>query len=312
MTAKQNLLRTIAHNSPDHVPYYGEGCVQFIDYKGGMPPEDGVDMWGVRWQKTEEDLRSYPVEHPIKSIKDLLSYPFPDPHQGALFDEVKDRTDKAKRLVVGRHITALFERYWALCGMENALIWMLSYPEEVSLFFRRLADWQIEIAKGFISLGVEGGRISDDYGSQHDLLISPELWRSIIKPELLKIVNCYKKVGCIVFLHSCGNIMCIMEDLVEIGIDVFNIQTSANNLIEIKRKYGNKITIMGGLDTQNVMTRGTPDTIRQSVMIAIRELGSGGGLILEPDQIITIPGENLQALIKTAKEYGSYSLLKKR
>ncbi len=312
MTAKQNLLRTITHNYPDHVPYFGEGCIQFIDYKGGMPPEEGLDIWGVRWQKTEEDLRSYPAEHPIKTVIELLSYPFPDPHQGGLFDEVKDGTAKAKRLVIGRHITALFERYWSLCGMDNALIWMLSNPEKVSLFFHSLADWQIEIAKRYISFGVEAGRISDDYGSQCDLLMSPELWRSIIRPELSRIVNCYKKAGCLVFLHSCGNIMRIMEDLVEMGIDVFNIQTSANDLIEIKIKYGSKITLMGGLDTQNVMTRGTPDTVRHAAIRAIRQLGSDGGLILEPDQKITIPDENLQALINTAKEYGTYSLLKKR
>lgn len=310
MTEKQNLLRSIAHNSPDHVPYFGEECIQFIDYKGGMPPEEGVDMWGVRWQKTEEDLLSYPAEHPIKSVVELLSYTFPDPHQGGLLNEAKDRTDKAKRLVVGRHITALFERYWALCGMDNALIWMLSHPEEVSLFFHKLADWQIEMAKAYISFGVDAGRISDDYGSQQDLLMSPELWRSIIKPELSRIVNYYKKSGCLVFLHSCGNIMRIMEDLVEMGIDVFNIQTSANDLTEIKGRYGRKITLMGGLDTQNVMTRGTPDLVKKAAIQAIRELGQGGGLILEPDQHIVMPEENIEALAQTVKQYGSYRAIR--
>jgi len=306
MTSKENLLRAIGHDSPDHIPYYHEGAIQLLGYRGARPPDNGLDMWGVRWRKTKEDLLSYPVDHPVESVRELLSYTFPDPHEAGLFDSPKAEADPKNSLVVGCHYTALFERYQALCGMERALTWMLEKPEVVSSFFLRLAEWHQEIARSYIRIGVEAGRISDDYGSQTSLLMSPELWRSVVKPALSRIVSFYKNNHRLVFLHSCGNIMSIMPDLVEMGIDVFNLQTSANDLLTIKRRYGKQITLMGGVDTQTIMTQGSPDRVREATIQAMRELGEGGGLILEPDQHISMPKENVAALIRTVQRYGAY------
>jgi uroporphyrinogen decarboxylase len=307
MTIKENVLRTIDHNSPDHVPYFHEGGIQLVSFRGARPPANGRDMWGVQWQKTEEDLLSYPVEHPVDDIEELLSYSFPDAHAAGLFDTVGAEADLINRLVVGCHFTALFERLQALCGMDRALIWMLEEQEKLASFLLRLAAWNIEIARSYVGLGVEAGRISDDYGSQTALLMSPDLWRSVVKPALTQIVEFYKNHHCLVMIHSCGNIMAIMPDLVEIEIDVFNIQTAANDLPLIKQKFGSRITIQGGVDTQRVMTRGTPDQVREATLKAMRDLGEGGGLILEPDQHISMPRENLEAFIRTVRQHGSYS-----
>jgi uroporphyrinogen decarboxylase len=306
MTIKENVLRTISYNSPDHVPYYHEGGIQLVSFRGARPPANGRDMWGVQWRKTEEDLLSYPVEHPIDDIEKLLSCTFPDPHAAGLFDEAGDEADPINRLVVGCHFTALFERLQALCGMDRALIWMLEDQEKIASFLLRLAAWNIEIARSYIRLGVEAGRISDDYGSQTTLLMTPDLWKRTVKPALAQIVEFYKNHRCLVVIHSCGNVISILPDLVEMGIDVFNIQTAANDLASIKRRYGNRITILGGVDTQSIMTQGTPDQVREATLKAIRELGEGGGLILEPDQHILMPRENLEALIQTVQRYGSY------
>ena len=306
---KDNLLRAIAHNDPDHVPYFAEGGIQGINYRGAMPPEAGLDIWGVRWEPTHGDLLSFPIGHPVQKVEDLAVYPFPDPRAPGLFDDAKAKMDKDNCLVVGRHILALFERYEALCGIEKAFTWMLDYPQEVGEFLDRLADWQIAIAAEYINIGVEAGRISDDYGTQRDLLMSPATWRRLIKPPLSRIVQCYKNAGLFVFLHSCGNIMRIMGDLVEIGVDVFNIQTGVNDLPALKRRFGQRITFMGGVDTQYVMTSGTPAEVRQAALDAIRQLGADGGLILGPDQHITMPPENVQELITTARKWGRYPRL---
>lgn len=308
MNSKENVLRAIHHESPHHVPYYGEGALQFVDYAGAMPPPNAADAWGVCWKMTRGDLLPYPVGYPAKTAADIMALSFPDPHQPGLFADVRRVADPVHSLVIGRHICALFERYSALLGKEEALVSLLTAPDEAKAALRRICDWQLEIAKGYLGAGVEAGRISDDYGGQHALLMSPATWRRLIKPELARLCQIYRDHGRLVFLHSCGNLTDIMDDLVELGINVFNIQTSANDLVLYKKRYGRRITIQGGLDTQRLMTQGTPDEVRAAALACIRDLGTNGGLILEPDQHVPMPQQNIQALVRTAQEFGVYPL----
>lgn len=296
----------VAHDHPDHIPYYREGGIQLVSYRGALPPDTGYDLWGVEWQKDVDEFLPYPVGHPIESPGDLADYVFPDltlvgPRHG-----LDGPLDTEENLVVGCHYCALLERLCSLCGTENALVWTLEHTDAVAQFLDRLADWHVEIAEQFMGLGVEAGRVSDDYGTQQSLLLSPDLWRIAVRPALARVVGFYKARGRLVFLHSCGHIKTIMNDLAGLGIDVFNIQTATNDLAALKREYQGQITIMGGIDTQDTMTRGTPEIVRQHVKKAIGALGKGGGLILEPDQRIRMPDENISALIQAAREFGAY------
>lgn len=303
MTVKENLLRAIAHDAPDHVPYYGEGGIQFVSHRGALPPDDGRDLWGVRWEKRVAESLPYPVEHPACTVGELASLALPDPR--ALTDALPPPDPDS--LVVGCHYMALFERLHCLCGMENALVWMLEETAAVGRFLVRLADWHLEIARAFVDHGIEAGRISDDYGAQTGLLMSASLWRAAVEPALSRLVGFYKRGGRIVMLHSCGALEPIMDDLVGMGIDVFNIQTSANDLPAYKAKYGTRITFMGGLDTRELLTRGSPRMVKSKVKAAVASLGRGGGLILEPDQRVSMPEENLRALVEAARLHGVYS-----
>jgi uroporphyrinogen decarboxylase len=100
-------------------------------------------------------------------------------------------------------------------------------------------------------------RVLDDYGTQRGLLIGPQRWRSFIKPELARIVAAAKAGGALFWLHSCGYVMDILPDLVDIGIDILDpVQVMANDQAEAKRLYGDKLCLMGGMDTQRVLTLG--------------------------------------------------------
>ena len=309
LSAQENLLRAIRSQHPHHVPYYGEPGLQFVDHRLALPPSDGgLDLWGVRWSNKAGEQLPYPVEHPVRTVRDILHYPFPDPHAADLWRVARQAADPTHNLVIGRHICALFERLHTLVGMETAMVALAEEPEAAAAALRRIGDWQLEIAQEYVALGVGGGRISDDYGSQTSLLISPAAWRQVIKPQLARLVRFYKERGLLVFLHSCGHLAAIMDDLVELGIDVFNIQTSANDLPAYKSRYGARFTLMGGVDTQGVMTQGTPAEVRAAAIATMRTLGAGGGLILEPDQRVAMPPENVAALQAAARELGQYDL----
>jgi hypothetical protein len=104
-----------------------------------------------------------------------MCHPFPDPTAPGCFDGLLDGIDPHQQLVVGRHSLGIFERFWALLGMERALMALLTHPEATRATLHRLADWHIGIAQGYIAAGVEAAWLADDYGWQQGLMMSPNV-----------------------------------------------------------------------------------------------------------------------------------------
>ena len=306
----ENLRRVLRGEKPDWIPVEcwfdprGDGAYTLIPYKGAHAPSaGGYDIWGVRWVGTGEHL-PYPVEHPAATVEEALAMPFPDIHDPALWAEPRAKVEavKGESVPIAWQPGGLWERYWFLLGLETALVSLLDQPELAFTLLQRIADWQIEAADHFIDIGIEVARISDDYGSQTSLLMSPTTWRQLIRPHLSRIVEHYRQAGVPVILHSCGNLTRIMDDLIELNFAAFNIQTNANDLVALRRRYGRRFCLWGGVSTQDVLSLGTPDQIKDTVRQVIRNLGLNGGLILEPDQLIEIPDENIQAFVEAAQE----------
>ena len=312
LTAAENFLQVLNGREPQWIPVeglsdrrYGEGAYTFVTHTGALPPQEGgSDLWGVTWTGTAEIL-PYPTQHPANSLEQALVLRFPEIDAPGMWVQAQARTREAhgRTVVIGRQVCALFERFWSLVGMENALIGLVAEPELSAAVLMRIAEWQLAAADHFIRIGVAAARISDDYGSQADLLMAPSAWRSLIRPHLARLVKRYQSAGLPVILHSCGNLTRIMDDLVELGIAAFNIQASANDLPALKRRFGRHLCIWGGISTQTTLRTGTPESIRQSVQQTMAELGHDGLLILEPDQMIQVPEENLLAFARSAQAY---------
>jgi uroporphyrinogen decarboxylase len=256
----------------------------------------------VRWSGTGEHL-PYPVEHPAASLQEALAMAFPDIHAPSLWEEARALVEAVRdqSVAIAWQTGGVWERFWFLLGLENALISLVTEPDLASTLLRRIADWQIAAADHFIEIGVEAARISDDYGSQQDTLMSPDTWRQLIRTQLARLVEHYQRANIPVILHSCGNLTQIMDDLVDMGFAAFNLQTNANDLGQMRRRYGQRFCVWGGVSTQSVLTYGTPSQAKAAVRRAIQTLGQDGGLILEPDQLVTIPEENLRAFFEEAK-----------
>lgn len=311
LSKADNLLRVLHHEEPAWIPVeclleprFGEGAYTFVTYQGALTSsEGGYDLWGVHWAPTAEFL-PYPDRHPAQTLADALTLKFPDIHAPelwkiALHDVKKFRGES---IIIARQVCALFERFWSLVGFENALTSLIEEPDLATAVLQRITDWQLAAADHFIELGVGAARISDDYGAQQNLLMSPQTWRGLIRPYLARLVERYQRADLPVILHSCGNLKMIMDDLIELGIAAFNIQTNANDLLAYRRRYGRRFCVWGGVSTQGVLATGTPAQVRELVQQAAKDLGARGGLILEPDQVIRIPEENLRAYYETSQE----------
>lgn len=290
----------------NHVLYaYMNGTLLDMKTKNIGNERYAKDEWMCEWDMTKDLMYS---GHPLSDIKQYKNYQFPDANAKGYLDYaqklVKNYSDRY--IVTGYHFACLFERAYILRGFENTLIDFMLNKGFLEELLDKISHFQVELAKRYIQIGVNCGRIVDDYGSQMGLMISPDTWREFIKPRLIKIVSVYKNAGLPVILHSCGDISSIIEDIVEIGIDVLHpIQPNVMDLDDIVDRFGKKLTFFGGVCNQEILPLGTPEEIDEEVKRLIKLLGRYGKYIVCPSNGIgpDVPFENVEAYMNAVKKY---------
>ena len=148
-----------------------------------------------------------------------------------------------------------FECFNDAFGIQNHLMYLLMYPEEMAELYRRHTDWVIQCADHSIEQGVDMVHISDDWGSQKDLMFSPEIWREIIYPNMKKVVDHVHSRGVFASLHSDGCVAKVADGIAEIGFDVVHPwQENAGMGYDLYlEKYADKFAILGGVCVQSAI-----------------------------------------------------------
>ena len=211
-----------------------------------------------------------------------------------------------------------FERGFAMQGMDKFLYNMAAEPE----FAKALLLKNLELCKTLmghfldeIGDNIDIIKIGDDLGTQDRLMISPRMYRRLLKPIHADLIQFIKeRTKAKVFFHTDGDVFDLIDDFVEIGVDILNpIQTSAGkmaNLEELKSRFGKNLVLCGAIDTQHVLPFGTPDEVRQKVRRVINALGQGGGYMVASVHTIMqeVPAENILAMVDAVEEFGQYPL----
>ena len=270
--------------------------------------EGHTDVWGIRWKKIGHfnQIAEFPLE--TASRDQVLSYRFPSDHQEELLNQMTLLLNDTANWFIGCDVSpCVFEMYFRLRGMSNALTDMATDEELACEMFKRCADFSIELAGQACSrFPLDWLWTGDDVAGQETLIMSPSVWRAMIKPRLARIVAVGKSRGLPVAYHCCGAIRPIIPDLIEIGIDVLNpVQTTCPGMApeELKREYGEHLTFMGGVDTVDLLPHGTAEEVYEATRRLIDVLGGGGGgYILSASH--TVPPEtplaNILAMYRAA------------
>ncbi len=211
-----------------------------------------------------------------------------------------------------------FERAYAMQGLEHFLLNMALHPDFAVALLRKNAEMCKALMGVFLEeLGdnVDMIKIGDDLGTQHSLMISPAMYRDMLKPIHADFIRFIKeRTRAKVFFHTDGDVEPLINDFIEMGVDILNpIQTSAGkmaDLVALKQNYGDRITFCGAIDTHRVLPHGTPDEVRAEVRRVIEALAPGGGFMLGAVHTIMndVPAENVLAMVDAVEEYGRYPL----
>lgn len=200
-----------------------------------------------------------------------------------------------------------WEKAYFSRGIENFLYDLAADPEWSQELLNLIIRKNLVMLENVLTCkAIDGVLLGSDWGTQQDLLISPQCFRSMIKPGEIQEYELIRKYGKEVFVHSCGNIERIMGDLVEMGVNGLNpVQPECMDLEMLQEKYGKEITFYGGISTQRTLPYGTPKDVEREVNEIIQLMNRNHGYITAPSQEIQedVPYENLIALIETAKKW---------
>lgn len=149
----------------------------------------------------------------------------------------------------------ILEQFNGLFGIQNHLMYVALYPDELKEIYQRQTEWTKKFAKNCIDCGVDMVHVSDDWGAQNRLLISPASWRDMIYPYLKQIVDTVHDYGCFCSLHSDGCVREVLDGIVDLGFDLVHpYQENADMPYDIYlSKYADKFAIMGGINIQNAL-----------------------------------------------------------
>jgi len=259
------------------------------------------DVFGVVWDRSvDKDIGI--VVGCILPEPTLKGYEFPDPLDRRFFENIPEELSRyADCLRVFKIGFSLYERAWTLRGMESLLVDFLANPGFVRELLRSITDYNIAQVTEALKYDIDAVYFGDDWGQQQGLQMGPDIWREFIRPELERMYSAVRQGGKYVFIHSCGKVDELFDDLIEIGVDCFNpFQPEVMDVFELMKEYKGRLAFHGGLSTQQTLPYGSVRDVKNATG-KLLEVGRDGGYIFAPAHAVEgdVPLENMLAFIDT-------------
>lgn len=315
MNSKERVLAAIEFKKPDRTPIFSNSPkhnsdIFLFEWNEIVPWKDWddtsnplFDHWHCGWTRTDENNMGQVTIHPLADWECMDDFPWPDADDPEFYAGMEERLTGNEHKYVQLHIfMCLFERMHSLRGFENTLADLYMEPEQSGELADRIVEFQVSVIENICKKfgnKIDGFAFSDDWGTETNLFINPEMWRDFFKPRYQTIFDACKKHGCKVYFHSCGKIDSIIEDLIEIGVDILNFQQPrVYDLKEIGDKFAGKVCFATLCDIQKTLPLKGKDEIEQEVRDIYGYWGTdNGGIIYAYDdnnEALRIPEENME------------------
>lgn len=291
MTASSGILEPV--KAPEGMMTKGEGV--HTEYGDKVSREWANTHEGVltNWEKFEK------YRWPAIDDFDLSKW-------GA-FDRILPKGMKAILLLGKIYTTA-----WMYMGAETFFNALETDEKLVAEIINKIGEIQYQTFLRVIEHPCVGAVLNpDDIAFNTGLLVSPKYLRKYVFPWYKKMGKICRERGIGFIFHSDGDCTEVMDDLIDCGFHAFNpIQPNAMNIVEVKKRWGKKLCLIGNINLDSTLTLGTPDDVRAEVYERIRTVGPGGGYMVSSSNSITdyVPPENMKALLDATYEFGKYPI----
>jgi len=328
MNKRERVITALEHKDTDFVPYHLRFTKPerraFAEFTGVSDPETHFgnhidiaystdfmtepepgmfkDEFGVVWDR--RDGADIGMPEPVLKGPSFDGYVFPGPVENEIAAQLENFKsapwDTFRMVAVG---FTFYERAWSMRGLEATLEDMLLEEDFFTELLDRIVDYNIAVMDSVRKHcdDFDAFYFGDDWGSQRGLVMGAPLWRKLIRPGMAKLIGHAKKCGKYTFLHSCGDIYEIFPDLIEIGLDVYDtFQPEVYPIREVKEKYGDKLSFLGGISIQALLPFASPEVVESTTKEIMEIMGKSGGFIAAPTHDMTpdIPAENVEAMIR--------------
>lgn len=346
MTERENVLKAIHFERPEYIPmtfhinpacwhHYDQGALQdlmeahsflFPDFRrqAHVTPELGLnqrkdqpytDPWGCVWMTSDDGITGAVHGHPLEDWSRLADYSAPDPEMTdgtfpidwqVLGSRVLDQKKAGELVCGGLPHGHTFLRLQDLLGYEKLLFDMMDDKPELTRLIGMIEEFNYQFVLKWLKLEPDMMCYPEDLGMQVGPMLSPDNFRKFIKPVYQRLMKPAREQGCVVHMHSDGDIRTLADDLVDGGVEVINLQDLVNGIDWIAGKFAGRICIDLDIDRQKVTAQGAPKQIDALIRDAVEKLGSReGGLMMIYGLYPGVPMENIKALMDAMEKYAA-------
>ena len=340
MTSRDRIIAALELKQPDRVPFFEmlinqkvrkaiegketsmadfvekwdiDGIFAYPSYKNNYIDKNTfIDEWGIKRKLLTEDY-PVPIEGPIKKKSDLKRYELPDPNDKYRYSELIQtvRRFKGKKAIIFKINDVLsVPRY--LRGTENFFMDIADDPNFTKQLVDLSVQYNIQLAKNAANLGADIVLSSDDYCDNSGPFISPDSFKKYFYPGFKEVVKSAKDFGLYFIKHTDGNILPIMDLIIDAGCHGFDtVDIAAGmSLSHFKKNFGNKICLFGNVDVGRILQDGTTEEVVNDVLRSLKEGAENGGYIIKSSSDIhsEVKPENFIKMMETIKKFSDYPI----
>lgn len=291
MTGRELVKRAVLFKDPERVPRalpdpWGD---DFVNVDAGCVPSwkpsiEGEDEWGCVWEKDPEGRTMGQVKmHPLGDYSMLDDIAFPDYTLASRYERAAEavQANSEEKFVLASIPMSLIHRLEYLRGHVEAWTDPYDHPEELERLLDRLADIAINAIDKLAEIGIDGIISCDDWGLQDRPMLPPKIFKEFFAPRYARVYNFVRERGILCFLHSCGHISDLLDDFLDAGLQVIQMDQQENMGVDaLSERFGGRLCFWCPVDIQQTMVNGSLDDIRAYAGNLIDSFGKfNGGFI---------------------------------
>lgn len=309
MAAHPVLFPDFVRPDSPHVPVYQPNAQKSRPF---------TDDFGCVWKTSVDGITGTVVHHPLAGWAEWEDYVFPDPMRcmgiGAIDWEMEERRLEAleqadKPVLCGLRHGHTFLQLCDICGYQQLLVDMVEEEERLPALIAGVEAFNAGLIRRYLNMHVDidAFLFAEDLGMQVGPMISPALFRRYIKPSYRRLIEPVRARGISVHMHSDGDVRALVDDLMDVGVDILNLQDLVNGIDWIARTLKGKVCVDLDIDRQIITPHETPQRIDKLIREEVETLGSKqGGLTMVYGLYPGIPLQNIEALMNAMERYAGY------